>query len=162
MCSPQLTDSCLFSRFIMSTSQNKLLISSNSTCLQLLLVQPKYYMKKKSWLWILQNHIQWFCEYGILQMRDVIGAATAGQTYFRASMDACVAYMVTNRIPKLVQHRVRTWYNYTWDSQGMLGENCLFNLIYAEVQNFNSAIECVYPSIHLCINPSIYPFIHLL
>lgn len=56
-------------------------------------------------------------------MRDVIGAATAGQTYFRASMDSCVAYMVTNRIPKLVQHRVRTWYNYTWDSQGMLGKN---------------------------------------
>uniref|UniRef100_A0A8C1U745 Cyclic nucleotide gated channel subunit beta 3, tandem duplicate 2 n=1 Tax=Cyprinus carpio TaxID=7962 RepID=A0A8C1U745_CYPCA len=57
------------------------------------------------------------------QMRDVIGAATAGQTYFRASMDACVAYMVTNRIPKLVQTRVRTWYNYTWDSQGMLDES---------------------------------------
>ncbi|KAL6488674.1 hypothetical protein MHYP_G00024150 [Metynnis hypsauchen] len=57
------------------------------------------------------------------QMRDVIGAATAGQTYFRASMDGCVAYMVTNRIPKPVQHRVRTWYNYTWDSQGMLDES---------------------------------------
>ncbi|XP_060725216.1 cyclic nucleotide-gated cation channel beta-3 [Tachysurus vachellii] len=57
------------------------------------------------------------------QMRDVIGAATAGQTYFRASMDVCVSYMVTNRIPKLVQHRVRTWYNYTWDSQGMLDES---------------------------------------
>ncbi len=56
-------------------------------------------------------------------MRDVIGAATAGQTYFRASMDACVSYMVTNHIPKLVQTRVRTWYNYTWDSQGMLGKN---------------------------------------
>ncbi|KAA0704702.1 Cyclic nucleotide-gated cation channel beta-3 [Triplophysa tibetana] len=57
------------------------------------------------------------------QMRDVIGAATAGQTYFRASMDGCVAYMVTNRIPKLVQTRVRTWYNYTWYSQGMLDES---------------------------------------
>ncbi|KTF75127.1 hypothetical protein cypCar_00043135, partial [Cyprinus carpio] len=56
------------------------------------------------------------------QMRDVIGAATAGQTYFRASMDACVAYMNTYTIPKLVQNRVRTWYNYTWDSQGMLDE----------------------------------------
>uniref|UniRef100_A0A9J7ZN25 Cyclic nucleotide gated channel subunit beta 3, tandem duplicate 2 n=2 Tax=Cyprinus carpio TaxID=7962 RepID=A0A9J7ZN25_CYPCA len=63
------------------------------------------------------------CKSLILQMRDVIGAATAGQTYFRASMDACVAYMVTNRIPKLVQTRVRTWYNYTWDSQGMLDES---------------------------------------
>uniref|UniRef100_A0A8C2KCL9 Cyclic nucleotide gated channel subunit beta 3, tandem duplicate 2 n=1 Tax=Cyprinus carpio TaxID=7962 RepID=A0A8C2KCL9_CYPCA len=54
------------------------------------------------------------------QMRDVIGAATASQTYFRASMDACVEYMVSNHIPRLVQTRVRTWYNYTWDSQGML------------------------------------------
>lgn len=56
-----------------------------------------------------------------LQMRDVIGAATAGQTYFRASMDNTVSYMVTNRIPYLVQNRVRTWYTYTWDAQGMLG-----------------------------------------
>lgn len=55
-------------------------------------------------------------------MRDVIGAATAGQTYFRASMDACVDYMNTYRIPKHVQNRVRTWYNYTWAAQGMLGE----------------------------------------
>uniref|UniRef100_A0A8C2AR97 Cyclic nucleotide gated channel subunit beta 3, tandem duplicate 2 n=1 Tax=Cyprinus carpio TaxID=7962 RepID=A0A8C2AR97_CYPCA len=57
------------------------------------------------------------------QMRDVIGAATASQTYFRASMDACVEYMVSNHIPRLVQTRVRTWYNYTWDSQGMLDES---------------------------------------
>ncbi|XP_061613714.1 cyclic nucleotide-gated cation channel beta-3-like isoform X4 [Phyllopteryx taeniolatus] len=57
------------------------------------------------------------------QMRDVIGAATAGQTYFRSSMDGTVAYMVTNRIPSLVQNRVRTWYTYTWDAQGMLDES---------------------------------------
>uniref|UniRef100_A0A8C9RKE9 Cyclic nucleotide gated channel subunit beta 3 n=1 Tax=Scleropages formosus TaxID=113540 RepID=A0A8C9RKE9_SCLFO len=57
------------------------------------------------------------------QMRDVIGAATAGQTYFRTSMDSTVAYMNTYKIPKLVQNRVRTWYNYTWDSQGMLDES---------------------------------------
>nr|XP_015209839.1 PREDICTED: cyclic nucleotide-gated cation channel beta-3 isoform X2 [Lepisosteus oculatus] len=57
------------------------------------------------------------------QMRDVIGAATAGQTYFRASMDSTVAYMNTYNIPKLVQNRVRTWYNYTWASQGMLDES---------------------------------------
>ncbi len=54
-------------------------------------------------------------------MRDVIGAATAGQTYFRASMDGCVAYMNTYTIPKQVQNRVRMWYNYTWAAQGMLG-----------------------------------------
>ncbi|KAM6953119.1 cyclic nucleotide-gated channel beta-3-like [Aplochiton taeniatus] len=57
------------------------------------------------------------------QMRDVIGAATSGQTYFRASMDNTVSYMVANNIPKVVQHRVRTWYNYTWDAQGMLDES---------------------------------------
>lgn len=56
------------------------------------------------------------------QMRDVIGAATAGQAYFRANMDNTVAYMVTNHIPSVVQNRVRTWYTYTWDAQGMLGQ----------------------------------------
>ncbi|KAL1006717.1 hypothetical protein UPYG_G00075850 [Umbra pygmaea] len=59
------------------------------------------------------------------QMRDVIGAATQGQTYFRASMDGCVAYMNMFTIPDLVQNRVRTWYNYTWDAQGMLDESML-------------------------------------
>lgn len=56
-------------------------------------------------------------------MRDVIGAATVGQTYFRASMDGCVTYMNTNRIPKMIQNRVKMWYNYTWTAQGMLGES---------------------------------------
>ncbi|XP_061821847.1 cyclic nucleotide-gated channel beta-3-like [Nerophis lumbriciformis] len=61
------------------------------------------------------------------QMRDVIGAATAGQTYFRASMDGCVAYMNTYGIPKYVQNRIRTWYNYTWAAQGMLDESELLD-----------------------------------
>uniref|UniRef100_A0A8C6WN88 Ion transport domain-containing protein n=1 Tax=Neogobius melanostomus TaxID=47308 RepID=A0A8C6WN88_9GOBI len=61
------------------------------------------------------------------QMRDIICAATAGQTYFRSSMDNTVAYMVTNRIPALVQNRVRTWYTYTWDAQGMLDESELLD-----------------------------------
>uniref|UniRef100_A0A3Q0T187 Cyclic nucleotide gated channel subunit beta 3, tandem duplicate 2 n=1 Tax=Amphilophus citrinellus TaxID=61819 RepID=A0A3Q0T187_AMPCI len=61
------------------------------------------------------------------QMRDVIGAATAGQTYFRSSMDNTVAYMVTNNIPYMVQNRVRTWYTYTWDAQGMLDESELLD-----------------------------------
>lgn len=58
-----------------------------------------------------------------LQMRDVIGAATAGQNYFRSCVDNTVSYMNTYSIPKLVQNRVRMWYEYTWDSQGMLGED---------------------------------------
>ncbi|XP_054893548.1 cyclic nucleotide-gated cation channel beta-3-like [Poeciliopsis prolifica] len=61
------------------------------------------------------------------QMRDVICAATAAQAYFRASMDGCVEYMNTYTIPKLVQNRVRTWYNYTWASQGMLDETELLD-----------------------------------
>ncbi|XP_029314113.1 cyclic nucleotide-gated cation channel beta-3-like [Cottoperca gobio] len=61
------------------------------------------------------------------QMRDVIGAATAGQTYFRSSMDGTVAYMVTNHIPLMVQNRVRTWFTYTWDAQGMLDESDLLD-----------------------------------
>ncbi|KAM9839659.1 cyclic nucleotide-gated channel beta-3-like [Aulostomus maculatus] len=61
------------------------------------------------------------------QMRDVIGAATAGQTYFRTSMDNTVAYMVTNHIPNFVQNRIRTWYTYTWDAQGMLDESELLD-----------------------------------
>ncbi|XP_013924677.1 PREDICTED: cyclic nucleotide-gated cation channel beta-3 [Thamnophis sirtalis] len=56
------------------------------------------------------------------QMRDIIGAATAGENYYRACMDDTVAYMNTYTIPWLVQNRVRTWYEYTWDSQGMLGK----------------------------------------
>lgn len=61
------------------------------------------------------------------QMRDVIGAATAGQTYFRASMDGCVSYMNTYTIPRMVQNRVRMWYNYTWAAQGMLDESELLD-----------------------------------
>ncbi|KAM3870092.1 uncharacterized protein ACN63O_005204 [Diretmus argenteus] len=56
------------------------------------------------------------------QMRDVVGAATAGQTYYRACMDGTIKYMASYRISKDVQNRVKTWYNYTWQSQGMLDE----------------------------------------
>uniref|UniRef100_A0A8C2VYP3 Cyclic nucleotide-binding domain-containing protein n=1 Tax=Chinchilla lanigera TaxID=34839 RepID=A0A8C2VYP3_CHILA len=57
------------------------------------------------------------------QMRDVVGAATAGQTYYRSCMDSTVKYMNFYRIPKSVQNRVKTWYEYTWHSQGMLDES---------------------------------------
>ncbi|XP_031420086.1 cyclic nucleotide-gated cation channel beta-1-like isoform X2 [Clupea harengus] len=56
------------------------------------------------------------------QMRDVVGAATAGKTYYRSCMDNTVKYMAAYRIPKEVQNRVKTWYEYTWQSQGMLDE----------------------------------------
>uniref|UniRef100_A0A8C8RLA9 Cyclic nucleotide gated channel subunit beta 3 n=1 Tax=Pelusios castaneus TaxID=367368 RepID=A0A8C8RLA9_9SAUR len=68
------------------------------------------------------------------QMRDVIGAATAGQNYYRANMDNTVSYMNTYTIPKVVQNRVRTWYEYTWDSQGMLDESELLEQMPAKMQ----------------------------
>ncbi|NXY85084.1 CNGB1 protein, partial [Alcedo cyanopectus] len=57
------------------------------------------------------------------QMRDVVGAATAGQTYYRSCMDSTIKYMNFYRIPKTVQNRVKMWYEYTWHSQGMLDES---------------------------------------
>ncbi|XP_077687539.1 cyclic nucleotide-gated channel beta-1 [Eretmochelys imbricata] len=57
------------------------------------------------------------------QMRDVVGAATAGQTYYRSCMDSTIKYMNFYKIPKSVQNRVKTWYEYTWHSQGMLDES---------------------------------------
>uniref|UniRef100_A0A3B3RIY9 Cyclic nucleotide gated channel subunit beta 1a n=1 Tax=Paramormyrops kingsleyae TaxID=1676925 RepID=A0A3B3RIY9_9TELE len=56
------------------------------------------------------------------QMRDVVGAATAGQTYYRNCMDNTIKYMSSYNIPHQVQNRVKTWYDYTWKSQGMLDE----------------------------------------
>ncbi|KAM6250416.1 cyclic nucleotide-gated channel beta-1 [Spheniscus humboldti] len=56
------------------------------------------------------------------QMRDVVGAATAGQTYYRSCMDNTIKYMNFYKIPKTVQNRVKMWYEYTWHSQGMLDE----------------------------------------
>uniref|UniRef100_A0A8C0E068 Cyclic nucleotide gated channel subunit beta 1 n=1 Tax=Balaenoptera musculus TaxID=9771 RepID=A0A8C0E068_BALMU len=57
------------------------------------------------------------------QMRDVVGAATAGKTYYRNCMDSTVKYMNFYKIPRSVQNRVKTWYEYTWHSQGMLDES---------------------------------------
>nr|XP_028595220.1 cyclic nucleotide-gated cation channel beta-1 isoform X2 [Podarcis muralis]XP_028595221.1 cyclic nucleotide-gated cation channel beta-1 isoform X2 [Podarcis muralis]XP_028595222.1 cyclic nucleotide-gated cation channel beta-1 isoform X2 [Podarcis muralis] len=57
------------------------------------------------------------------QMRDVVGAATAGQTYYRSCMDNTIRYMALYKIPRSVQNRVKTWYEYTWHSQGMLDES---------------------------------------
>ncbi|KAM9301919.1 cyclic nucleotide-gated channel beta-1 [Gastrophryne carolinensis] len=57
------------------------------------------------------------------QMRDVVGAATAGQTYYRNCMDSTIKYMNSYKIPRNVQNRVKMWYEYTWQSQGMLDES---------------------------------------
>lgn len=63
----------------------------------------------------------------VYQMRDVVGAATASHTYYRTCMDNTIKYMSSYRIPKEVQNRVKTWYNYTWQSQGMLGKDSTRN-----------------------------------
>ncbi|KAM8966851.1 cyclic nucleotide-gated channel beta-3 [Pelodytes ibericus] len=68
------------------------------------------------------------------QMRDVIGAATAGQSYYRSSIDKTVSYMNKNKIPRFVQNRVRSWYEYTWDSQGMLDESELLEEMPTKMQ----------------------------
>ncbi|XP_008053089.1 cyclic nucleotide-gated cation channel beta-3 [Carlito syrichta] len=68
------------------------------------------------------------------QMRDVIGAATANQNYFRVCMDHTIAYMNNYSIPKSVQKRVRTWYEYTWASQRMLDESNLLQTLPTTVQ----------------------------
>uniref|UniRef100_G3Q050 Cyclic nucleotide-binding domain-containing protein n=1 Tax=Gasterosteus aculeatus aculeatus TaxID=481459 RepID=G3Q050_GASAC len=56
------------------------------------------------------------------QMRDVVGAATAGENYYRACMDSTIQYMNSYHIPGQVQNRIKTWYDYTWKIQGMLDE----------------------------------------
>ncbi|XP_019748760.1 cyclic nucleotide-gated cation channel beta-1 [Hippocampus comes] len=56
------------------------------------------------------------------QMRDVVGAATAGENYYRACVDGTAKYMNSYEIPKAVRNRIKTWYDYTWKSQGMLDE----------------------------------------
>lgn len=63
------------------------------------------------------------CTLHVLQMRDVVGAATAGQTYYRSCMDSTIKYMNCYKIPRSVQNRVKMWYEYTWQSQGMLGKS---------------------------------------
>uniref|UniRef100_A0AAA9T1V5 Cyclic nucleotide gated channel subunit beta 3 n=1 Tax=Bos taurus TaxID=9913 RepID=A0AAA9T1V5_BOVIN len=68
------------------------------------------------------------------QMQDVIGAATANQNNFRICMDHTIAYMNTYSIPKTVQNRVRTWYEYTWASQRMLDESDLLETLPTTMQ----------------------------
>ncbi|KAI4582149.1 hypothetical protein MJG53_009674 [Ovis ammon polii x Ovis aries] len=70
----------------------------------------------------------------MLKMQDVIGAATANQNNFRICMDHTIAYMNTYSIPKIVQNRVRTWYEYTWASQRMLDESDLLETLPTTMQ----------------------------
>ncbi|EDL05582.1 cyclic nucleotide-gated cation channel beta-3 [Mus musculus] len=85
------------------------------------------------------------------QMRDVIGAATANQNYFQACMDHIIAYMNKYSIPQSVQYRVRTWLEYTWNSQRILDESNL-------LENLPTAMQL---SIALDINFSIIDKVEL-
>uniref|UniRef100_A0A8C6VML7 Cyclic nucleotide gated channel subunit beta 1 n=1 Tax=Naja naja TaxID=35670 RepID=A0A8C6VML7_NAJNA len=77
------------------------------------------------------------------QMRDVVGAATAGQSYYRSCMDNTVKYMALYRIPRSVQNRIKTWYEYTWQSQGMLDESELLTQL-PEKMKLDIAIDVNY------------------
>ncbi|XP_054856809.1 cyclic nucleotide-gated cation channel beta-1 [Eublepharis macularius] len=77
------------------------------------------------------------------QMRDVVGAATAGQTYYRSCMDNTVKYMTFYRIPHSVQNRVKKWYEYTWHSQGMLDEAELLRQL-PEMMRLDIAVDVNY------------------
>uniref|UniRef100_UPI00398ECD1A cyclic nucleotide-gated channel beta-1-like isoform X2 n=1 Tax=Pristiophorus japonicus TaxID=55135 RepID=UPI00398ECD1A len=57
------------------------------------------------------------------QMKEVVGAATAGKMYYRNCMDNTVRYMNLYNIPRSVQNRVKKWYEFTWEVQGMLDES---------------------------------------
>lgn len=41
-------------------------------------------------------------------------------------MDSTMKYMNSYGIPNEVQNRIKTWYDYTWKSQGMLGKRSTF------------------------------------
>ncbi|MBZ3884486.1 Cyclic nucleotide-gated cation channel beta-3, partial [Sciurus carolinensis] len=88
-----------------------------------------------------------FVKGGEIIMRDVIGAATANQNNFRASMDNTTAYMNTYSIPQIVQTRVRTWFEYTWDSQRML--------VSASPSIYEGTLE-IYKPLQNCDNQMIY------
>uniref|UniRef100_A0A8C5JXH3 Cyclic nucleotide gated channel beta 3 n=1 Tax=Jaculus jaculus TaxID=51337 RepID=A0A8C5JXH3_JACJA len=68
------------------------------------------------------------------QMRDVIGAATANQNNFRVCMDHVVAYMNNYSIPQSMQNRVRTWFEYTWNTQRILDESRLLEKLPTAMQ----------------------------
>ncbi len=84
-------------------------------------------------------------------MRDVVGAATAGEAYYRHSVDSTVEYMSSYRIPRDVQNRVKTWYDYTWKSQGMLGKQ---NSTGLDVCKWYVCFGCVSWSVCLQMNRS--------
>ena len=102
--------------------ENVVLILQNSNTVLRLLVGPNTSNANTLCSTLYSSYCVLTVSLTVCQMRDVIGAATTGQTYFRSSMDNTVSYMVHNNIPSLVQNRIRTWYTYTWDAQGMLGE----------------------------------------
>ncbi|GAB1287605.1 Cyclic nucleotide-gated cation channel beta-3 [Apodemus speciosus] len=74
-----------------------------------------------------------------LEMRDVIGAATANRNNFQVCMDHIIAYMNKYSIPQSVQYRVRTWLEYTWNSQRIL-VGCDMQMIYDLLLRLKSTI----------------------
>ncbi|XP_078071615.1 cyclic nucleotide-gated channel beta-3-like [Mustelus asterias] len=68
------------------------------------------------------------------QMRDIIGRANAGQNYYQTSIDNTMTYMNTYSVSRNVQIRVRKWYEYIWESQGLLDSSELLENMPVKMQ----------------------------
>ncbi|XP_074644365.1 cyclic nucleotide-gated channel beta-1-like [Tubulanus polymorphus] len=63
------------------------------------------------------------------QIRDIFEAAGAVKSNYRKTMDITIWYMQSLNLPKNLQNRVRTWFNYNWDQQKTLNENSLIDTL---------------------------------
>ncbi|XP_067888740.1 cyclic nucleotide-gated channel beta-3-like [Heterodontus francisci] len=68
------------------------------------------------------------------QMHDIIGKATAGKNYYQTSIESTMRYMNTYSVSRHVQNRVRKWYEYTWESQGVLDSSELLEKMPIKMQ----------------------------
>ncbi|XP_043544967.1 cyclic nucleotide-gated cation channel beta-3-like [Chiloscyllium plagiosum] len=68
------------------------------------------------------------------QMRDIIGKATTEFSYYQSSIDNTMNYMNAYSVSKCVQNRVRKWYEYTWESQGLLASSELLENLPVKMQ----------------------------
>ena len=85
--------------------------------------------------------------------------------YYRACMDNTIKYMTSYHIPKEVQNRVKTWHDYTWKIQGMLGEERWLNVVKVlHVKKLQRGCFCYGPSCSLTpyLSPSLCPSVSLL
>ncbi|XP_038665033.1 cyclic nucleotide-gated cation channel beta-3-like isoform X3 [Scyliorhinus canicula] len=80
------------------------------------------------------------------QMRDIIGRATARQNNYQTSIDNAMTYMNAYSVSRNVQNRVRKWYEYTWESEGLLDSSELMENMPVQMQ-LSIAIDQNYATI---------------